>query len=87
MSRKHPIQNTHISETGILRFRENEIVRYLLEEFKKTGRDLNDLYIMFHDKEEDYEQLMMLIGYSLSGFRDLGYGRTEAAARRKTIDA
>lgn len=89
--RKHPIQNTCMDERGVLRFQENKIVRFLLDQYKPN---LNDLYIRFAESHpEDYEQLMQLIGYSLSGFGDLCSGlpyeakpcklRTLAAAERK----
>lgn len=69
MKRKHPIQEVHVDPRNTVRFVENEIVHFLLNNYKPT---LNDLYIRFHKSNpEDYEQLMMLIGYSLSGFEEL----------------
>ena len=89
--RRHPIQNTEYDGSGVICFAKNKIVRFLLD---NGPLDLNQLYIMFHEEApEDYEQLMQLIGYSLSGFGDLCDGfmgdkkpckmRTLAAAERK----
>ena len=88
MVRKHPIQNTHIDQHGVRRFVRNEIVDYLLSQYEPT---LNDIAIRFRQSHpEDYEQLMQLIGYSLSGFGSLASNednpcqmRTLAAAERK----
>lgn len=66
---KHPIQPLEVDERGTLRFKENKIVRHLLD---NGGIDLNKLaYLDF--SREDREQFAQLIGYSLSGFGDLGY--------------
>jgi len=61
MKRRHPIQEVCLDANEVERFVENKIVRYLLEEYKKTGRSLDNIYVQFGDTE-DYEQLMMLIG-------------------------
>lgn len=69
--RKHPIQNTNIDKNGTLRFVENKIVSFLLDQYKPN---LNGLIVDTLNGKfapEDYEQLMMLIGYSLDGFGDL----------------
>lgn len=66
---KHPIQPLEADDKGTLRFKENKIVRYLLD---NGGIDLNQLAIIdFSDN--DREQLSQLIGYSLSGFGDLSH--------------
>lgn len=93
MVRKHPIQNVTKDARGVYRFQQNTIVRFLLDQYKPN---LNDLYVKFAESDpEDYEQLMQLIGYSLSGFGELCdsiFGetkpcqyRTLAAAERKKI--
>jgi hypothetical protein len=65
----HPIQPLIRDEQGVLRFKRNAIVRYLLD----CGPfDMNHLAMMdFTDK--DREQFAQLIGYSLSGFGELSY--------------
>ena len=62
---------------GIIRFKQNAIVRLLLD----TGKfNLNDIARM-NFSNEDHEQLAQLIGYSLSGFGELSY------VSDKTFDA
>ncbi|WP_327211382.1 hypothetical protein [Rhizobium leguminosarum] len=90
MKRKHPIQPIALDEEGIARFVKNRIVRFLLDQYKPG---LNDIYERFRCRGDaearregtaDYEQLMMLIGYSVSGFGDLDIDRrTIAIADRK----
>lgn len=60
---KHPIQKP-IDVNGTWRFTENKIVSYLVDECS----NLNEISAKFrNDHPEDYDQLMMLIGYSISG--------------------
>jgi biotin synthase-related radical SAM superfamily protein len=60
-------------DNGVLRFRQNAIVRYLLD----AGHiDLNDIALRRFD-DEDRAQLAQLIGYSLSGFSELSYVNDE----------
>ena len=78
---QHPIQPLKIDHEGVLRFKENKIVRFLLED---GHNDLNRLAIIpFSD--EDREQFAQLIGCSLSGFGDLSYvsDKTYEQAERK----
>ncbi len=66
---KHPIQPLETDEAGTLRFKENKIIRWLLD----TGKlDLNEI-AMQGFPVEDQEQLAQLIGYSLNGFGELSY--------------
>lgn len=65
---KHPIQPLEKDEHGTLRFKENKIVRYLLD---KGDVDLNRLAVMDFDND-DREQFHQLIGYSLCGFGEIG---------------
>ena len=66
---KHPVQPLKKDNDGVLRFKKNNIVRFLLD---AGPFDLNKLALMpFSD--EDREQFAQLIGYSLSGFGDLDY--------------
>ena len=66
---KHPIQPLYKDENGTLRFKENAIVRYLLE---YGDFDMNTIAVLdFSD--EDRMQFAQLIGYSLSGFGELSY--------------
>jgi len=65
----HPIQPVVTDANGTMRFKENKIVRYLLD---AGGIDMNKLAIMPFD-QNDREQFAQLIGYSLSGFSELSY--------------
>lgn len=66
----HPMQ--HVVRVGnVIRFRENEIVRYLLDH---GGIDLNHLGGMpGRFSLADWEQFYQLIGYSVSGYGDLAH--------------
>lgn len=72
---KQPIQPI-VVVNDVFRFRENAIVRFLLE---MGGFDLNDLAKMDFS-QEDREQFAMLIGYSLRGFGELSYVSDETYA-------
>jgi len=81
-----PCQPTIIDKHGVERFRENLIVRYLLD---NGPFDMNHIAIRgFPDA--DQEQFAQLIGYSVSGFGDLSYVTDETydrATRTNTIPA
>jgi len=65
----HPLQPLVKDKQGVVRFKENAIVRFLLE---AGSIDLNQIGLMpFSD--EDRVQFAQLIGYSLSGFGELPY--------------
>ena len=66
---KQPIQPLVVDQHGTLRFKENTIVRYLLD---NGGINLNDL-ARIEFSQDDCMQFAQLIGYSLSGFSDLSY--------------
>ena len=70
----HPLQPTYIDKYGTKRFKGNAIVRFLLD---KGPTNMNDLAIM-QFTNEDREQFAQLIGYSVSGFAELGYVSDEA---------
>lgn len=64
----HPMQPI-ITVDGVARFKENAIVRYLLD----AGTiDLNQLAALPFSNE-DRNQFAQLIGYSVGGFGDLPY--------------
>jgi hypothetical protein len=80
---KHPVQPLEHDKEGVLRFKANAIVCFLLE---AGPYDLNKLAIM-EFSQNDREQFAQLIGYSLSGFSELSYVSDEtydqAAAQKK----
>ncbi len=66
---KHPNQPLEKDSEGIQRFKQNKIVRYLLD---AGPFDMNDLALMPFD-DEDRQQFAQLIGYSVCGYSDLDY--------------
>lgn len=70
---KHPMQPLY-RDADVVRFKENKIVRFLLD---AGPFDLNQLARMPFDAE-DHEQLAQLIGYSVSGFGELSYASDKA---------
>lgn len=72
-----PMQPLYRDVNGAPRFRENSIVRHLLDKARTHGIDLNYLSTQNFPKE-DWEQFAQLIGYSLSGWGDLSYVSDEA---------
>lgn len=67
--KQHPIQPLELDVGGTLRFKQNEIVRHLLDH---GGIDLNQIAILDFSKE-DRQQFAQLIGYSLGGYSELSY--------------
>ena len=64
----------------VIRFKENALVKYLLDWASARGCSLNEL-ARVPASRTDQEQLAQLIGYSVSGFGELYY------ARDKTVKA
>lgn len=69
MKAKHPVQPLVKDKHGVTRFKENKIVRYLLD---NGPFNMNDIAVLDVPRE-DHVQFAQLIGYSLSGFGDLSY--------------
>lgn len=71
-----PQQPLVTDERGTLRFRENAIVRFFLDEHTKSvignGGGLNQIACMDFTPE-DRMQFAQLIGYSLDGYGELSY--------------
>lgn len=72
----HPMQPLVVDSHGRPRFKENKIVRYLLDH---GGIDLNKIAEL-EFPVEDRQQFAQLIGYSLSGYGELSYVTDEAYA-------
>lgn len=68
-SAPHPIQPLITDGDGRQRFKENAIVRFLLD---RGPFDMNQLAAEDFSRE-DREQFAQLIGYSLAGFGELSY--------------
>lgn len=54
------------------RFKENKIVRDLLDYAQERGFGLNEIAVKGYSKD-DHQQLAQLIGYSVSGYGSLSY--------------
>lgn len=80
MAKRHPMQPLEITPDNVLRFKQNEIVRFLLDHAQQTGMDLNKLAIMSF-KTRDWDQFHQLTGYSVSGYCELSHV-SEAAKDR-----
>lgn len=101
-SPKHPMQPI-VTVNGVLRFKQNAIIRKLLDKATEYGYGMNEIMYDFCDSpdHEDLIQLYQLIGYSLSGFGGLTYvdnltyetaalmasGKTETEARIEYLEA
>lgn len=71
--RPHSLQQIERASDGVVRFRQNAIVRFLLD---AGPFDLHKLaFMQFSD--DDREQFAQLIGYSVSGFGELSYANPE----------
>lgn len=89
---QHPVQPAGKDADGTVRFKENTIVRYILDLGRSRGIfDLNTLQLIpFPD--EDWLQFWQLLGYSLCGFKELlqdkdeTYDKIIAAALAQAAD-
>lgn len=77
---KLPMQPLAIDAHGTLRFKENPIVRKLLDYATEHGYGLNEI-ALDEFEAEDQMQLAQLIGYSLSGYGTLSYVTDESYDR------
>lgn len=79
--RPHPMQPVVVADDNVVRFQENSIVRWLLDQ-ASAGRkvDLNDIAVQCF-ADEDLQQFAQLIGYSVSGFGSLSYVSDEKYTR------
>lgn len=75
---KLPMQPVYRDDHGVVRFRANRVVAWLLDH---GGIDMNDLAILHRFKgkftDEEMAQFAQLIGYSVDGFCDLSYTTKE----------
>jgi hypothetical protein len=80
----HPMQPIGLDELGTARFKENKIVRWLLDEAGEGRKvDMNRIAMMGHFggglfSKEDQMQFAQLIGYSVCGYGELGYVSDES---------
>ena len=90
MGKPQPMQEIRWDGKGVIRFRENAIVRALLD--FATNRpepdrmSLNEIARTSFSRE-DREQFAQLIGYSVSGFGELSYVKPSTLAKADAIAA
>lgn len=78
---KNPMQSIVKDQHGRVRFKENQLVNFLLE---NGGLDMNRLAVSCRDMPQtDWEQFYQLIGYSLTGYHELS-GVSDASALEAT---
>ncbi|ROF70398.1 hypothetical protein BL144_00021030 [Klebsiella pneumoniae] len=75
-----PMQPLVIDAYGTLRFKQNAIVRKLLDHSTAHGYGLNEIALDEYTADE-HMQLAQLIGYSLSGYGTLSYVTDESYER------
>lgn len=69
----HPMQPILLDEDQRPRFKENAIVRYLLNQVRDNGISSLSSLADLPFSSEDRSQFAQLIGYSLAGFSELPY--------------
>lgn len=78
----HPMQPIYKDDRGIVRFRANAIIEQLV---RGGTIDLNRVAIMAQASpditQDDIDQFWQLIGYSVSGYGDVGLVSQEAIQR------
>lgn len=76
--------------SGVLRFRPNRLVMWLVEHAERTGLSLNDLAARAQTEgvtNADECQLAQLLGYSVQGYLDLSYVDDEHVDRVLAAEA
>lgn len=81
MIKKHPLQPLYKDKSGVMRFKKNAIVRFLLD----TGSVNLSLIDQLPFSQEDREQFAQLIGYSFCGFTELDYISKETYAEAEKM--
>ena len=86
---KHPMQPIGWDEkTGkVIRFKQNKIVRMLLDTHKLNLNDIAKMNAKGIFNNDDYTQLMQLIGYSVSGYGELSTSPEETVREADRIAA
>ncbi len=76
----NPMQPLYKDEDGVVRFKENKIVNFLYDWASNKGMGMNTL-VMMEFSQDDREQFLQLIGYSLCGFSEIQYVRDDTYER------
>lgn len=83
----HPMQPVENDGDSVIRFKQNKIVRFLLDFARDRGTTLNELHLMGFSRD-DWNQFSQLTGYSVSGFGDLSFAnRALVAAADEAAEA
>lgn len=72
-----PMQPIEFDKDGVIRFKRNAIIDWLFNTYRI---DLNEIAIHCQEAKvpvEDQEQFWQLLGYSVSGYGDLSFVRSE----------
>lgn len=80
MSKRQPMQPVVVAADGVIRFKQNQIIRDMLDLCEKHGLGLNEIAMRDYEKD-DRSQLMQLIGYSVSGYGNLDCSRGKHVMR------
>lgn len=67
-------QPMYIAEDGLIRFKENHVVRHLLE---KARVNTDEMLAKGNFSDEDKRQFMQLLGYTVKGYIELPYVTAE----------
>ena len=85
MKDPQPMQPIIKDDGGVLRFRKNAIVRYLLDLASKHKiADLDSLADL-PVSQDDREQFAQLIGYTITGYHELPYVSDESATQASVL--
>jgi hypothetical protein len=82
---KRPMQPV-VLEDGVIRFKENRVVCYLLDRVSVVRVDLNTLNVIkYLFPQDDWDQFHQLIGYSVSGYSELSSVSPESIAAAEKL--
>lgn len=90
MSRsEQPMQPIAFDKGGVIRFRENKLVNFLLDEAREGRKcDLNRLALITQERafpHDDVEQFWQMLGYSVSAYGGLSFVRKKTRAKADAI--
>lgn len=78
----HPMQPIADDGKGVVRFKANAIVRWMLDMGEEARQfDLNSIARNPDFTDEDHRQLAQLLGYSVSGYGDLPYAEGHSSVQ------
>lgn len=83
------MQPVVVAKDGVIRFKENVLVRALLDHGRNTGLGLNELSTTLFTDEypDDWMHFAQLIGYSIGGYGELSYVTDESYEAAKELES